>query len=600
MSVRKRKVRAQPAPAPGKTGKESAKEEPAKVQPAPAPKEKPWYKFWPEGVPRHIDYPEIPLFELLRRTAKMYPDNVSIVYFDKPITYRELDRLSDKFATALVGLGVKQGDKVALFLPNIPQFIISYYGTIKMGGIVTAVSPLYKEREVEHQLNDSEAETIVVMDAFYPVLEKVLPKTKIKNIIVASLKDYMPSTIAFLGSLLGRIPSHKVERASNIHFYKELLNKYEANPPKVSINPREDLVALQYTGGTTGVAKGAMLTHMNLVSNAVACAEWMKGTKGVESFVTVLPLFHIYGMTTGMNSPIYLAGKMITLPGSKRGFDAQSTFEAIQKHQATVFCGAPTMYSYLLNSPYCGKYNLKSVRYCISGSAPLPPEIQKRWMEATGGVLVEGYGLTESSPVTHCNPLDKSLKTVKIGSIGLPWPDTDAKIMDMETGNTELPPGETGELVVKGPQVMKGYWKMPEDSRDVLRGGWLYTGDVGKMDEDGYFYITDRKKDLIKYKGYSVYPREIEDIIYEHPAVKLCAVVGKPDPVASEIPKAFVVLKDGKTATAEEIKQFVNSKLARYKAIREVEFRTELPMTMVGKVLRRVLQEEERKKVQQA
>jgi long-chain acyl-CoA synthetase len=257
------------------------------------------------------------------------------------------------------------------------------------------------------------------------------------------------------------------------------------------------------------------------------------------------------------------------------------------------------MYSLLLNNPECSKYNLKSIRFCISGSAPLPPEVQRRWMEATSGVLVEGYGLTESSPVTHCNPLDKSLKTVKIGSIGLPWPDTDAKIMDMETGNTELPQGETGELVVKGPQVMKGYWKMAEESADVLRHGWLYTGDVGKMDGDGYFYITDRKKDLIKYKGYSVYPREIEDVIYEHPAVKLCAVVGKPDPVASEIPKAFIVLKEGKTATPEEIKEFVNSKVAPYKAIREVEFRTELPMTLVGKVLRRVLLEEEKKKTQQ-
>jgi long-chain acyl-CoA synthetase len=334
---------------------------------------------------------------------------------------------------------------------------------------------------------------------------------------------------------------------------------------------------------------------MNLVSNAVACAEWLKGTKGTETFLTVLPLFHIYGMTTGMNAPIYLAGRMVTLPR----FDAKSTFATIQKHRVTVFCGAPTMYSLLLNNPECGKYDLKSIRFCISGSAPLPPEVQRRWMEATSGVLVEGYGLTESSPVTHCNPLDKSLKTVKIGSIGLPWPDTDARIMDMETGNNELTLGETGELVVKGPQVMKGYWKMAEESADVLRHGWLYTGDVGRMDGDGYFYITDRKKDLIKYKGYSVYPREIEDVIYEHPAVKLCAVVGKPDPVAGEIPKAFIVLKEGKTATAEEIKEFVNSKVAPYKAIREVEFRTELPMTLVGKVLRRVLQEEEKKKVQQ-
>jgi long-chain acyl-CoA synthetase len=283
---------------------------------------------------------------------------------------------------------------------------------------------------------------------------------------------------------------------------------------------------------------------------------------------------------------------MVTLPR----FDAVSTLRAIQKHKITVFCGAPTMYALLLAHPDLKKYNLKSVRFCISGSAPLPPEVQKKWMEATGGVLVEGYGLTESSPVTHCNPLDRSMKTVKVGSIGLPWPDTDAKIMDIETGQNELGTGETGELTVNGPQVMMGYWKMPEETCSVLRNGWLYTGDIGKMDEDGYFYITDRKKDLIKYKGYSVYPREIEDVLYEHPAVKLCAVVGKPDPVASEIPKAFIVLKDGATATEDEIKKFVNEKVAPYKAIRELEFRKELPMTLVGKVLRRVLLEEERQK----
>jgi long-chain acyl-CoA synthetase len=335
---------------------------------------------------------------------------------------------------------------------------------------------------------------------------------------------------------------------------------------------------------------------MNLVSNAVACAAWLRGTTGEETFLTVLPLFHIYGMTTGMNAPIYLAGKMVMLPK----FDVESTLKAIEKYKITVFCGAPTMYSVLLAHPNMKQYNLSSMRFCISGSAPLPPEVQKKWMEVTNGVLVEGYGLTESSPVTHCNPLDRSLKTVKVGSIGLPWPDTEAKIMDIETGNTELGTGETGELVVKGPQVMKGYWKISQESADVLRDGWLYTGDIGKMDEDGYFFITDRKKDLIKYKGYSVYPREIEDVLYEHPAVKLCAVVGKPDQVASEIPKAFVVLKDGATATEEEIKKFVNEKVAPYKAIRELEFRKELPMTLVGKVLRRVLQEEERQKTAKA
>ena len=555
--------------------------------------EKRWYRFWPEGVPKHVDYPEIPLSDLLKNTAESNPNHVAIVYFDREMTYGELNLASDKFATALADLGVKKGDKVALFLPNIPQFVISYYGAIKIGAIETAISPLYKEREVEHQLNDSEAETIVVLDLLYPILEKVLDKTKVKRIIVTGLKEYMPPAKAFLGSLLKKIPSHRVERKPNTYFFQELQSKYEANPPKADINPKEDLVALQYTGGTTGISKGAMLTHMNLVSNAVACDAWLRGTKGGETFLTVLPLFHIYGMTTGMNAPIFLAGKMVMLPR----FDAVSTFQAIQKHRVTVFCGAPTMYAMLLAHPDLKKYDLKSIRFCISGSAPLPPEVQKKWMEVTGGVLVEGYGLTESSPVTHCNPLDKSMKTVNVGSIGLPWPDTDAKIMDIETGEKELGLNEDGELVVKGPQVMKGYWKMAEESAAVLRNGWLYTGDVAKMDVDGYFYITDRKKDLIKYKGYSVYPREIEDVIYEHPAVKICAVIGKPDPVASEIPKAFVVLKEGKTATEEEIKQFVNSKVAPYKAVREVEFRTELPMTLVGKVLRRVLQEEERQKV---
>jgi len=554
--------------------------------------EKLWFKFWPEGVPKCIEYPEVPLFDLLKKTAEKYPNNTAMVYFDRQITYKELDLATDKFATALSDLGVKKGDKVAIFLPNVPQFVIAYYGAIKIGAIETAISPLYKEREIEHQLNDSEAETIVILDLLYPFVEKVWEKTKLKRVVVTSLKDYMPTATAFLGSLLKKIPSHKVERKPNVYFFKELLSKYEAMPPKIEINPKEDLVALQYTGGTTGTSKGAMLTHMNLVSNAVMCAAWIRGTEGKETFLAVLPLFHIYGMTTGMNTPIYLAGKMVMLPR----FDPVGTFMAIQKYRVTVFFGAPTMYAMLLARPDLGKYDLKSIRFCISGSAPLPPEVQKKFMEVTGGVLVEGYGLTESSPVTHCNPLDRSMKTVKVGSIGLPWPDTDAKIVDLEIGEKDLKPDEIGEVVVKGPQVMKGYWKMPEETADVLRDGWLYTGDIGKMDEDGYFYITDRKKDLIKYKGYSVYPRELEDVLYEQPAVKLCGVVGKPDPVAGEIPKAFVVLKEGMTATEKEIMDFVNEKVAPYKAIREVEFRTELPMTMVGKVLRRVLQEEERKK----
>jgi long-chain acyl-CoA synthetase len=569
--------------------KRKSKKEPSSI-------EKPWFKFWPEGVPRHIEYPNIPLSEILRKTAESNPNETAIVYFDRKITYRELDQAADQFAAALAALEVKKGDKVAIFLPNIPQFIISYYGTLRIGAVETAVSPLYKEREVEHQLNDSEAETIVVLDAFYPILEKVVARTKIKRIIFTGIKDYMPMGTALLASLFRRIPSHRVETRPGTYSFKELLNKHNGQPPKVDIDPQEDLAALQYTGGTTGISKGAMLTHMNLVSNAVMCAAWLKGKHTEESFLTVLPLFHIFGMTTGMNAPIYLAGKVVLLPG----FEAVAMLKALEKNKVTVFCGVPTMYAMLLAHPKIHNFDLSSVHFCISGSAPLPAEIQKKWMEVTKGVLIEGYGLTESSPVTHGNPLDLTMKTVKVGSIGLPWPDTDAKIMDAETGETELGVNQEGELAVKGPQVMKGYWKMPEESRAVLRNGWLYTGDIGKMDEDGYFYILDRKKDLIKYKGYSVYPREIEDVIYEHPAVKLCAVIGKPDSVAGEIPKAFVVLKEGKTATADEIKEFANSKMAPYKAVREVEFRTELPMTMVGKVLRRVLQEEEKQKTAKA
>ncbi len=558
--------------------------------------EKPWLKFWPEGVPQSIDYPEVPLFHFLEKSAEAYPDNTAIIFFGREITYQDLNNAADRFANALHNMGIGKGDVVALYLPNVPQFVISYYGAMKAGATLTAVSPLYRERELEFQLNNSEAKVIVTLDILFSRFKSVWKKTSVEHAIVTGMKDYMPGFKAFLGSLLGKIPSAKVEREPNVHFFKELIEKSPAEPPEVSINPKEDLAVLQYTGGTTGTPKGAMLTHMNLVSNAIMCAAWLRGRQAEEVFLAVLPLFHIYGMTVAMNAPIYLAGKVVMLPR----FDPIEVFKSIEKYRVTVFCGAPTMYALLIDHPDVGKYDCRSIKFCISGAAPLPPEVQKRFMEITGGVLVEGYGLTEASPVTHCNPLDPTMKTVKVGSIGLPWPDTEAKIVDVETGKKELPPGEVGELIVKGPQVMKGYWKMPEETAEVLRDGWLYTGDIGKMDEDGYFYITDRKKDLIKYKGYSVYPRELEDVLYEHPAVKLCAVVGKPDPVAGEIPKAFIVLKEGAKATEEEIIKFVKERVAPYKAIREVEFRKELPMTMVGKVLRRVLREEEYRKAQKA
>jgi long-chain acyl-CoA synthetase len=558
---------------------------------------KPWFKNWPPNVPKIIAYPEASLGDILRRSAQRHGGDVAISFLGKRIIYEELNELTDRFATALHSLGVMKGDRVALFMPNIPQYIMAYYGSLKIGAVNTAISPLYKERELEHQLNDSGAETLVFLDTLYPVVKAVKDKTKLKNLIVASVGEYLPSAKRVIGSLIGRVPKLKVPREPNVYYFKEFVEKHPPQPPKVKINTKEDLAALQYTGGTTGVPKASMLTHFNLVSNAVACAHWLCGKEPKEAedvFLTVLPLFHIFLMTTGMNAPIYLAGKIVMLPLPV----AVDIFKAIQNERVTVFCGVPTLYATLNNRPDANNYNLKSIKFCISGAAPLPSEVQKKWMELTGGVLVEGYGLTESSPVTHCNPLDKTLKTVKVGSIGLPFPDTDSKIVDVKTGEKELPQGKTGELVVTGPQIMKGYWNMPEETAAVLRNGWLYTGDIGKMDEDGYFFITDRKKDLIKYKGWSVYPREIEDVIYEHPAVKLAAVVGKPDPEAGQIPKAYVVLKEGAAATQEDIINFVKGKLASYKVVREVEFRKELPMTLVGKVLRRTLREEEKEEQQ--
>jgi long-chain acyl-CoA synthetase len=543
-------------------------------------KNKPWLKCWPSNVPDSIEYPLIPLHELLVKTAKEHPEKAAIAYFDGEITYRELNSLSNKFAAALAALGVKKGERVALFLPNIPQFVIAYYGVLKAGAVLTAISPLHKEREVEYQLSDSEAETIVVLDSLYPIVEKVWRKTKLKNVVVTSAEEYASKTTV--------VP--RVESKPNVYFFQELL-KEAAKLPRVSINPTDDLAALQYTGGTTGTAKGAMLTHLNLVSNAIAFAAWIKSTED-ETFLTALPLFHIYGMTTSMNVPISSAAKMVLLPK----FDPVAVLETIQRHKVTVFCGVPTMYSVLLTNPELGKFDLTSIRVCISGASPLPPQVQKKFMQITGGFLAEGYGLTEASPVTHCNPVDKTMRTVRVGSIGLPLPDTDAKIVDVKTGEKTLETGETGELAVKGPQVMRGYWNRPDETALVFRNGWLLTGDIARMDQDGYFYITDRKKDLIKYKDYSVYPRELEDVLYEHPAVKLCAVVGKPTPVVGEIPKAFIVLKDGAKATETEIMAFVKEKVAPYKAVREVEFRKELPVSAAGKVLRRVLQEEEKRK----
>ena len=522
-------------------------------------------------MPKKIKYQQVALQEILHESAEKFPQKTAIVCGEREITYAYLNALSNQFANVLANLGVSKGDRVAVFLPNIPQFMVAYFGILKVGAVATAISPLHREREVEYQLSDSGAEAIVALDSLFPIVDTVWAKTPLKNVILTSMNP--PENPVF-------------PTKPRVWSFQRLIEEASDHPLQVRIDPTQDLAALQYTGGTTGTPKAAMLTHRNLLSNAIAFAAWIKGKPAQETFLTALPLFHIYGMTTSMTVPVCLAAKMVLMPR----FEPAKALEAIQRLGVTVFCGVPTMYQTLLACPELGSYDLRSVRVCISGASPLPPSVQKRWMEVAGGLLAEGYGLTEASPVTHCNPVDVSMRTVKVGSIGLPLPGTDARIVDPETGEP-LPRGMVGELAVRGPQVMKGYWRRSEETAAVLRCGWLLTGDIARMDGDGYFFITDRKKDLIKTRGYSVYPRELEDVLYEHPAVKLCAVVGKEDSRAGEIPKAYVVLKDGAVASAEELMEFVNGNVALYKAIREVEFRTDLPVSSAGKVLKRLLNE---------
>jgi long-chain acyl-CoA synthetase len=411
-------------------------------------------------------------------------------------------------------------------------------------------------------------------------------ETNVRRVIVTSIKDYLPPIKQIIGSFLGKIQTYDVSKEKDVLYFKDLVSS-PSEPIKIEFDPVKDLALLQYTGGTTGLPKGAMLTHYNLVSNAYMCNAWYGAEEGKGTYLNVIPFYHIFGMTATLNNAIASASSMILIPR----FDIVEVLKSIEKYKATVFSGVTTLYTALLNHPDIRKYDLTSLNFCICGASAIPPEIQKQFMDITKSTLVEGYGLTEASPVTHANPMDPTFKTVKTGSIGFSWPDTEAKIVDPINGE-ELPNGDPGELIIKGPQVMRGYWNMPEETMNALRDGWLYTGDIARKDDEGYFFLVDRAKDLIKYKGHSVYPREIEDVIYEHPAVKLCAVVGVPDEVSGEIPKAFIVLKDDVEVSEDEIIQFVRERVAAFKRIRKVEFRKELPMSPVMKILRRELRNE--------
>ncbi|MFD1735968.1 long-chain-fatty-acid--CoA ligase [Bacillus salitolerans] len=554
---------------------------------------KPWLKHYPPEIPHTISIDNKAVHHYLQESASKYPKKKALYFLGKEMTFSELYEQSLQFANYLLQLGLKKGDRVSIMLPNCPQGVIGYYGTLMAGGIVVQTNPLYMERELEYQLKDSGAKFILCLDLLYPKVRKVKSVTELEHIIVTGIKDYLP----FPKNLIYPFVQKKqhgivvnVEHKGNNHQFSSIMKTTEAKPVNIEVSPSEDLALLQYTGGTTGFPKGVMLTHENLVSNANMCVSWMYKLKsGEEKVLGILPFFHVYGLTTVLNISVMQGNEMILLPK----FDAETTLKTIQKKKPTLFPGAPTIYIALLNHPDITKYDLSSIDSCISGSAPLPVEVQEKFEKVTGGKLVEGYGLTETSPVTHANYLWE--KRV-LGSIGVPWPNTDAKIISPETGE-EASIKEIGELVIKGPQVMKGYWNKPEETEAVLKDGWLLTGDLGYMDEEGYFYIVDRKKDMIIAGGYNIYPREIEEVLYENEKIQEAVVAGIPDPYRGETVKAYIVLKEGVTCTEEELDEFARKHLSAYKVPRVYEFRKELPKTAVGKILRRSLVEEEKEKL---
>ncbi len=562
--------------------------------------EKPWIRHYDEGVPATIDYPRIPLDRFLTSAAAGHPQHTATIFgaavgsrvLDAQLTYRQLDDLVNRFAAALQQEGVKKGDRVAIMLPNCPQFIIAAYATWRIGGMVVCCNPLYVPREVEHLLNDSGAETMVVMSSLYGRVKSVRSGTGLKRVIVTNIKEYFPGLLRLLFTLAKeKKEGHRVDISgdADTSWFQDLLRRAPAQPRAVEVDP-EDIATLIYTGGTTGGPKGAQLTHFSLVSNATALNIWSKSKEAEDVLIAVMPFFHSYGLTVGVNTCVANALTMVLIPNPR---DMVHVLKSIEKHRATFYPGVPTMFVGFNNFPERDEYDLTSLRFAVSAAAPLAPEVQERFEAITGGKMVEAYGLTETGPAASMDPLDSP----RARSIGVPLPDTDLTIVDLETGSRELPAGEVGEIIIKGPQVMKGYWKLPTETANALRvgpdgqPGWFYSGDIGHMDEDGYFHISDRKKDIIIAGGYNIYPADVEAVLFEHPKVMEAAVIGVPDERRGETVKAFIVLKEGETATKEEIIDFCREQMAVYRVPRDVEFRTDLPKSLVGKVLRRELRD---------
>lgn len=554
---------------------------------------KPWLAHYDKGVPQTIDYPKAPLFHFLEDAARKYPDRACTIFKGAVISYKEMNALTDHMAAALVDMGVKKGDRVGIFMPNLPQFVVAYYGILKAGGVVVAVNPTYPPDEIMIPVNDAGIEIMFTLSRFYEKLKSIRAKSKLKKIIVSNIKEALPPITSLLFTLLKeKKEGDRVEVLDNGDVWmKDLQNKFgSASKPNLEIAP-DDTALFQYSGGTTGVPKGAVAMHRNVVANTLQIKSWMPALEqGKEVVLMGIPLFHVYGMVAGMNFAMANGASMVMIPNAR---DLKDVLDNISKYKATIFPGVPLLYNGINNHPdvKAGKYNLSSIKACISGSAPLMRETKDQFEKLTGGKVFEGYGLSEAPTATHCNPLEGENKT---GSIGMPLPDVEIKIISLDDGETELQQGEIGEIVVHGPQVMKGYHNMPTETANSLRQmsdgkTWLFTGDIARMDEDGYFYIVDRKKELIKPGGFQVWPREVEEAISAHPKVLEVGVGGIPDPQRGETVKAWVVVKPGETLTEAELKAFCKEHLAPYKVPTHYEFRTELPKTTVGKILRREL-----------
>ncbi len=556
----------------------------------------PWLDSYPPGVPEHVEVPRVNLARLLADAAHDYPHAPALHFEGRTTSYAELADRAWRFAGALAELGVTKGSRVGLILPNCPQAVIALFGALRLGAVVVQNNPLYTERELEHQLGDAGVEVVVCLDIVYQRIKAVRERLDIREVIVTSMLDELPALKRAVAPYTrrGREGSAGIGKDEPVRRWRELLRQGTEQAPEAAVDPATDLALLQYTGGTTGVAKGVMLTHTNLAADVEQVRAWFPDADpGHEVMLAVLPFFHVYGLTVCLLLGLRLCAALVLLPR----FELEQVLAAIDRYRPTLFPGVPTMYVAINNAVAKGGHDLSSIKACLSGAAPLPMEVAERFERYSGGRLVEGYGLSESSPVVIANPIYGKRKA---GTIGMPLPDTLARVADPANPSRTLRPGEAGELAIRGPQVMLGYLNRPEESAQVLRDGWLLTGDMAVMDEEGYFTIVDRKKDLIIAGGYNIYPREVEEVLFEHPKVQEVCVAGVPDPYRGETVKAFVVLRQGEEATSEELRQFAKSRLAAYKVPRTVEFRRELPKTMVGKVLRRALVEEEQAKAREA